>query len=51
MKKSTNKTSQYRKLTLRKEIIAVLASIQLTNIVGGVSGTACTSIISNETKC
>ena len=51
MKKSTNKTSQYRKLALRKEIIAVLASIQLTNIAGGVSGAACTSIITNETKC
>ena len=51
MKKSTNKTSQYRKLTLRQEVIAVLASTQLINIVGGVSGTACTSIITNETKC
>jgi len=52
MKKSTSKISQYRKLILRQEVIVVLTSNQLSNAVGGeASGTACTSVVSGETRC
>jgi hypothetical protein len=35
MKKTTNKTSQYRKLVLRGEAIVVLTPPQLTKVAGG----------------
>jgi hypothetical protein len=35
MKKSTNKTSQHRKLVLRRESIAVLTPPQLSKVAGG----------------
>jgi len=50
MKKTTNKRPH--KLALCREVIALLTPAQLTNIIAGeASGTACTSIQSNETKC
>jgi hypothetical protein len=42
MKKTTNKTSQHRKLVLRREAITVLTPPQLTKVPGGDPEGGCT---------
>jgi hypothetical protein len=41
MKKSKNKTLQYRKLVLRREAVVSLTAPQLDKVVGGGDGDVC----------
>ena len=54
MKKLINKsksTSRQTKLVIRRETIALLTSLQLSGVAGGVTGDACDTMISRTGPC
>lgn len=54
MKKLTDKskvTSKLRKLTLRRETVALLTPLQLSGVAGGISGDVCETLVSKTGPC